>query len=249
MRADRLELGGEDPVGGQLPLDRHGGSDVGGPQQDREVAQRQDQHAEHAVGPVDQRQPLLGGQLDRHQPGGSEGLRGRHQHPRGIADVTFSDQRQGTVREGGQVAGAAERAVLADHRGDAGVQDADHQLGHLGSYAGPAGGQRREPQQHQPSYDLALDLGAGTGRVRADQRPLQLGPHLVGDVPGRQRSEAGGDAVGGGGCGGQLLHHCACPGDRRARLLGQSHPVPGASDPHHLREGERPRADVDGNRA
>ena len=61
--------------------------------------------------------------------------------------------------------------------------------------AGAAGGQRREPQQHERAGDLALDLGAAAGRVRADQRALQLGALLGGDVPGREGAEPRRDAV------------------------------------------------------
>ncbi len=165
MRPDRLELGGEDPVGAELGLDRHGGRDVRRTHQDGEVGQRHHQHAEHPVGAVDQRQPLLGGELDRRQSGRRERLRGGHQGPRRVAHLALADQRQRAVRERCEVAGAAERAVLVHHRRDAGVEHAGDQLRHLRSYAGPAGRQRREPQQHQPADDLALDL-----RTRARQR-------------------------------------------------------------------------------
>ena len=51
------------------------------------------------------------------------------------------------------------------------------------------------PQQHQGADDLALDLGAGARRVRADEGALQLGAELDRDVPGGEGAEAGGDAV------------------------------------------------------
>ncbi len=68
---------------------------------------------------------------------------------------------------------------------------------------------------------LALDLGAGAGGVRAHQRPLQLGAHLGRDVPGRERAEAGRDAVRRGGRRGELLDHRPGPVDRRHRVRGQ----------------------------
>ena len=77
--------------------------------------------------------------------------------------------------ERGEVARAAERAVLVHDRGDAGVEHRGVGLGGLQAHAGAAGGQRRQPQQHQRADDLALDLGAGARRVRADQAALQLG--------------------------------------------------------------------------
>ena len=74
--------------------------------------QRQHQHAEHAVGAVDQRQALLLGQHDRRDAGGGERVGGRPQRAVGVADLALADQRQRAVRERGEVAGAAERAVL-----------------------------------------------------------------------------------------------------------------------------------------
>ena len=90
----------------------------------REVGQRHHEHPEHPVGAVDQREALLGDELDR----------GRGRRPRapraagiryavGVAHLALADQRQRAVRERGEVAGAAERAVLVDHRRDARVED------------------------------------------------------------------------------------------------------------------------------
>ncbi len=69
VRAQRLQVGGEDPVGRELRLDAHRGRDVGGLEKHPQVGDREDEHAEHPVGAVDERQPLLGLQLDRRQAG------------------------------------------------------------------------------------------------------------------------------------------------------------------------------------
>ena len=115
--------------------------------------------------------------------------------PSGIADVALAHQHQRTVRQRREVAGAAERAVLADHRRDPRGQQRGHQLRRLASYAGVAGRQRREPQQHQPAHDLALHLRPGPRRVGADQGALELLAQLGRDVPGRQGAEPRRDAV------------------------------------------------------
>lgn len=103
-----------------------------------------------------------------------------------------------------------------DDRGDARVEHVGHGLRDLGAYAGVAGGERLQPQEHQRADDLALDVGAHARRVRADDVALQLRPQTGADVPGGEGAEAGGDAVdrlglGGEGvddlpCGGQGLH-------------------------------------------
>jgi len=125
------------------------------------------------------------------------------------------------VGERGEVAGAAERAVLADHRRDAGGDHRGIGPGGLEPYAGPAGRQRGEPQQHERPDDLALDLGAAAGRVGADEAALQLRAQLGGDVAGREGAEPGGDAVVRLDVVGQRLDQLAAVRDRCLGLLGE----------------------------
>ena len=63
------------------------------------------------------------------------------------------------------------------------------------AHPGVPGGEGLQAQQLQRAHDLALDLGAGAGRVRADQARLQLGATLGGDEGRGERAEAGRDAV------------------------------------------------------
>ena len=231
----------------ELALDRHRGSDVGRTQQPAQVGDGHDQHAEHAVGAVDEGEPLLGGQLDRREPGRGERLGGRHQRAGRVADRALAHQRERAVGQRRQVAGAAERAVLVHHRRDAVRDQVGQQLRGLAAYAGVPGRQRREPQQHQRPDHLALHLGAGAGGVRADQRPLELGPHLGRDVPGGQCAEPGRDAVRRRGRGRELLDHLAGPVDRGQGGVAEHHRRTVAGDGHDVLG--RERADVDGHRA
>ena len=159
----------------------------------------------------------------------------------GVAHLALAHQRQRAVRERREVAGAAERAVLVHHRRDpvAAAAPAISSRG-LAADAGVPGRQRREPQQHQRAHHLALDLRAGAGGVRADQRALQLGAHLGRDVPGGQRAEPGRDAV--------RRRRAPRPAPRRlAGLLDRRRPRPArsstggpvAGDRDHVVEGER----------
>ena len=68
VRAQALQVGGEDGVGAEQGLDAHRGGDVGRGQQDVEVVQRQHEHAEHAVRAVDEGEALLLGERDRREP-------------------------------------------------------------------------------------------------------------------------------------------------------------------------------------
>ena len=83
-----------------------------------------------------------------------------------------------------------ERAELVHDRGDAVLEQRGQGLGGGRAHAGVPGGQRRQAQQHHRPHDLALDLGAAAGGVRADQRALQLRALLERDVLRGQRAEA-----------------------------------------------------------
>ena len=64
MRAQRLDVRREHPVRAEQGLDADRRRDVGEPQQQPQVVARQDEHPEHAVGPVEQREPFLLRELD-----------------------------------------------------------------------------------------------------------------------------------------------------------------------------------------
>ena len=177
-------------------LHAHRRGDVRGAQQQPQVVAGQHEHAEHAVGAVDQRQALLLGQHHRLDPGRGQRVGRRRAAPRRRSrtvpsPVTASAQ----CASGARSPGAAQRAVLAHHRGDPGGDQRRVGPGGLQPDPGAAGGQRGQPQQHHRPHHLALHLGPGPGRVRADQAALQQHPALARDVPGGQRAEPGGDAV------------------------------------------------------
>ena len=144
--------------------------------------------------------------------------------PVGVAHLALAHQRQRAVRQRRQVAGAAQRAVLAHDRRDP-VRRAARRAA--------ARSPRRMPvcpvasvesrSSISAAHHLALDLGPGAGGVRADQRALQLGAHLGRDVPGGQRTEAGGDAVRRRRRRGQLLDDRPRALHRGDRVLAEHH--------------------------
>ena len=246
VRAQGRELGGEDAVGAEQRLDRQRRRHVGGAQQHPQVLEREHQHPEHPVGAVDQRQSLLGSQLDGIQAGRGQRVGRRHQLAGGVADRALPHQREGAVRERGQVARAAERAVLVDHGGDAVPQQRREQLGDLTPYAGVAGRQRGQAQQHQRTHHLALHLRTRPRGVRAHQRALQLRAHLGGDVAGRERPEPGRDAVRRGLGRRERLDDTAGPVDARQGLRAEDHRGAVAGHGDDVAEGDRSRRELDG---
>ena len=115
--------------------------------------------------------------------------------PVGVAHHAFAGGGQRARGERGEVARAAERAVLGHHRRDPGGEHGGVDARGLGAHAGATGRQRGQAQELQRTHDLALHLGPAARGVRAHQRTLQLGALRDRDVPRGQRAEAGGDAV------------------------------------------------------
>jgi hypothetical protein len=206
------QVGGECAVGAEQRLDRHRRGDVGDAEQRPEVGAGEDEHPEDPVGAVDQRQALLGGQPQRLQSGRGERLGAPEAAPVGGLRLALADEDEGAVGERGEIAAGAERAVLGDDRGDPGVEQGDDLLGDQGPGARVAHRQRPRPQQHHRADDLALDRRSHAGRMRAQQRELELLAGGDRDRRRRQRAEPGRDTVG-------RLAARLDPGDDRGRPL------------------------------
>ena len=74
LRAQRDQVLGEGAIGAEQGLHRHRGRQIGDPQERAQVLDGEHQHAEDAVGAVDQRQSLLRAQRQRLDPGLGERL-------------------------------------------------------------------------------------------------------------------------------------------------------------------------------
>ena len=193
--AEPLQVVGQHLVRAQEGLDGHRGRDVGSGEEHLEVRESQHQHAEHAVGAVDEREPFLLGQLHRREPGRSERVGSRHQRTRAITHVTLAHQRECDVRQRCEITGAAERSVLAHSRQDPGVHHGGVSLRGRRAHSGASGGEGVQAQQHRRAHHLGLNLRTPTRGVRADERLLQMGPRLRRDVHGGECTEPCRDAV------------------------------------------------------
>ena len=102
LRAQTLQVVGEGAVGAEQRLDGHGRDDVGDDQEVVEVVEGQQQHAEHAVGAVDEREPFLRAQRERasvrRRPSASAA---RHHLAVGRRRLALADQHE---RAGGRAA-------------------------------------------------------------------------------------------------------------------------------------------------
>jgi DNA-binding IclR family transcriptional regulator len=194
LRTQRHQVGGEHRIGAELALDRDGGGDVGDGEQIVEVAEGESEHAEHAVGAVDEGETLLLFEHERSDAGGGEGVGCRHERARrSRTSPRRAPPARGAKR--GEIARAPERAVLPHDRGDPGVEHRGVGLDDDRADARVSGREGLQAQQVQGAHDLAFHLRTGAGRVGADEARLQLAASLRRDEGRRQRPEAGRDAV------------------------------------------------------
>ena len=122
------------PVVTEQRLDRQCAGDIGGLHQQLRVMHREREHRLHRLGPVDQRQPLLGRELQRLDPVLGQHLRGRPalRPVARPAQPSFADQRLRQVRELGEVAGGADRPLSGNDREQAEVQELEQPLRQVG---------------------------------------------------------------------------------------------------------------------
>ncbi len=153
------------------------------------------EHPEHAVRAVDEGEALLLAQLNRGDACCGERGGGCHERAVRVPRAALGDQGERTVRERGEVAGAAEAAVLEYLGRDSRVEHGRVGLGYNRADAGASGGQRGEAQQHECADHLALDLLAGSCRVAEHERTLQLRATLDGNLLRGESAESGRDAV------------------------------------------------------
>ena len=204
MRPQRgVQLGQEHLVRAQQRLDAERGGDVRRRQQLAQVRDGHQQHAQHAVGAVDQRQALLFGQHHRLDAVLRRAARRRGGRPEPPIEravragrLALAHQHQRAVRQRREVAGAAQRAEFADHRGDAGVEHVHHGLHDDGADAGAAGGQGLGAQEHQRRGPPRAPRPGPCRRRGCGSAISAAGCAVRRDVPVGQRAEAGGDAVG-----------------------------------------------------
>lgn len=174
VRPQGVQVGGEDPVRAEQRFGAHRGRDVGEPQQGAQIVAREDQHAQHPVGAVDEGESFLLGEHDGIEARRGESLCGRYEPARGVADVALAGECEGHVGEGREIPGTAEAAVLGHHRGDARIQHRGVGRGRPGTDPGVPGGEGRQPQQHHRTDHFPFHLGAGPGGVGSDYAALQI---------------------------------------------------------------------------
>ena len=110
--------------------------------------------------------------------------------------VAFTDEREGQMRQWGEVAARAHRAACGHDGKNASVQALDEQLDRLHPRARVALGDGVRPQQQRRSDDVVRIRLAHPAGVAAEQPELELVGELFGDPRRHETPEAGVHAVG-----------------------------------------------------
>ncbi len=146
------------------------------------------------LGAVQQRQALLGSELERLQAGMRQRL-DRRQAAAVDDRLADADQRARQMRQRGQVARRAHRALGRNARRDAVVGQRQQRLDQFRTHARMAARQADRLGRQDQAHRIGGQIAAGTDAVRQHQVALQLGQLVVRDARVRQLAEAGVDAV------------------------------------------------------
>ena len=158
--------------------------------------QREAEHAQDAVGAVDQRKAFFGPQLNGRQSGSLERPGGRL----GVAagpDFALADDSECAVAERGEVTAGAQGPVLTNDRSDTCIEHRELEIDNLRTGAREGHRQAAGPQEQHCTHDFELDRVAHPCGVRPDEGDLQLRGALRRDDRARQRPETSRDAVDG----------------------------------------------------
>ena len=178
-------------VGPEDGLDGESGRDVGHLGELGGPPSRQHADGRHALGAVDEGEPLFGLEHERLEAAATEGRDGRQAFAF-EAHLALADHRQGEMGERGQVARGAERALLGHDRQQARARASRRKRSTTSRLTPewPSASTWARKRQHRPDL-LGGELVADGDRVRAKQPVLQGRGVLRGEVHVRQAAETG----------------------------------------------------------
>ena len=122
-------------------------------QQANGIVESQGTCARHGLRPVVEGKPLLGGKLNHRDACPIHGLLSGKHLPLVLCQPQ-TDHWQHHVREGCQIAGSAQRALLRDHRSHTLIQHVHHSLKRFQADAGKSLGKIVDAKQHDPSRNI-----------------------------------------------------------------------------------------------
>ena len=237
LAAEMMDAGIEGRIAAGRRIDAHGardqscGEDLG---RGEEAGGRQ--HGGD-LGAVEQRQPLLGREIQRLQPGPGEPVAG------GLdatldAHLALAHEGSAHMGERGQIARRPHRALGGDAGIDLGIDQGRQGLDGAAPHARGAAGEPVDLGDHDAPDQPILQQRTGAGGMGEDEAALELGHRLGGDAGLGQAAEAGIDAIGGAALLDDPAHH-----RRRGLHRGPSRgidldPAPVVQQPLEIAEGE-----------
>ena len=159
------------------------------------IGQEQRADRGHQLGPVEEREALLGAEHERFQAGCAEGDERRHDLAVHL-HLAPADQRQGEVGQRREVARCAHGPLGRNERVDPSREEREQPLDHdCGATAAVAERQGVGAEQEHRPDDLAVKRSADARRVAHQEVLLEPFGIRRGDEPVGKRAEAGRDAV------------------------------------------------------
>ena len=235
----------EGHVGALERVERQRADHVGALHQAAGVREREPAHGGDELGAVDERQALLGLEDERRESGGPQRLGRGHKAPLDEA-LALADEHERQVRERGEVAARAHRALRGDDRVHAPVEHRDQSLERLEANSRETFREDVRAQQHERPGVAGLERRPDARRVRAHEIDLQLEQLRGRNVDVGEVAEAGGDAVDDVAALDGRVHHSARGPHGVARRFCESHFAAVAR--HGLEPGEIERRAVDHER-
>ena len=159
-----LVCGGVGHVGAQQRLATNRRGHARGPGQSLRVGSHQRADGAHHLGAVEEGQPLLGLQLERFEVRRRQRFGGGHDATAHL-HMPPTRERQGEMRQRGQIARCAHRTLRRHDRVDAEAQQIADSIDHDGPAAGVAEGQGVGPQQQHRPHHVARQRFPDAGSV------------------------------------------------------------------------------------
>ncbi len=239
---ERVQPGVAGGVGAAQRVGGQRGDQVGDLHQPPRLDHGERQERGHRLGAVDERQPLLGAELQRREPRPREAL-GGGQPPAVDAHLAVANQHGRQMGERRQIAARSHRAAARHQRQDVGAEQLEQRVDDLGPHARVAARQRVGAQQQHAAHGRIAERLADAGAVAQDQPALELLELIGGNAHAREIAEARVDTV----------HRClageraldAPPASRDALAGSRREPAAAAPGDHGAKRRQRQRAAVE----
>ena len=194
VRSQAHHVDPETSIGAECGFDGHRPDRVRRVAQSLRSVKSKDPQRQHPLGPIDQRETLLVGEVEGIEAGVGKGV-GRRLRDSTHLDVSLTHEGQREMRQQRKVSRSSKRPLARHDRMYAGIEQVDESRYQLQADAGDPGSERPGLQQHHRPDDFGREWGTDGRGVGAHQLALELGEARGFDPDACEITDARGDAV------------------------------------------------------